>query len=366
MKCSSSSKDEPPYPPQIKDLTRFKVPKDSLLVSLNSHILAGKDFETASSSKQVKIRSVSEDLAYGITNGKFKTPKHTALATFIRQHTRSKKVITMLNKLNHCISNDEMLSLETDWARSMRAREHHVPRDVVKGEPLAQGMDNFDLKQYTETGEGTDHVTQSLALQLIPENGTHETQPIPEVSKTKRRSFPASETHSVTFKINKKQASSYDPVDANNIHRCAVRTTSLEYDLFICESSGFQSRGSVDCLVPSFAGWTAMQFKHLYENIKVVIGYYPPYLKPITDAASVDAKLKSFKKCADYLGQPYTIVFADMDVVIRSQKILWSKKEFYKNKVIVVPGMMHTEMDLLGAIGIMVDGSGFNDILEGA
>ena len=31
--------DEPPYPPQIKDLTRYEVPKDSLLISLNSHIL---------------------------------------------------------------------------------------------------------------------------------------------------------------------------------------------------------------------------------------------------------------------------------------------------------------------------------------
>ena len=85
--------DEPPYPPQIKDLTRYEVPKDSLLVSLNSHILAGKDFETASSSKQVKIRSVSEDLAYGITNGKFKTPKHTALATFIRQHKQAQAAL---------------------------------------------------------------------------------------------------------------------------------------------------------------------------------------------------------------------------------------------------------------------------------
>ena len=55
-----------------------------------------------------------------------------------------------------------------------------------------------------------------------------------------------------------------------------------------------------------------------------------------------------------------------MDVVIRSQKILWSKREYYKNKVIVIPGMMHNEMDLLGAVGIMVDGSGFNDILETA
>ena len=130
--------------------------------------------------------------------------------------------------------------------------------------------------------------------------------------------------------------------------------------------AGLYFDGSTDCLAPSYSGWTALQFKDLYENLRVVIGYYPPYLKPITDAASIDAKLKSFKECSDYVGQTYTIVFADMDVVIRSQKILWSKREYYKNKVIVIPGMMHTEMDLLGAVGIMVDGSGFNDILEAA
>lgn len=357
--------DDPPYPPQIKDLARYTVPNDSLLITMSSHVLAGKDFGTSSHSKQVKIRSMSEDFAYGVTNGKFKTPKHTALAAFIRQHTRSKKVITMLNKLNHCISNDEMLSIETDWARSMRAMEHDVPRDIVKGIPVAQGMDNFDLKQYTETGEGTDHVTQSLALQLIPKDGTYETQPIPEVTKSKRRSFPPSATHSTTFKINKKQESSYT-IDAENVKHCSLVPSHHLFDLFICEMAAFKSGGSSEWLAPSYSGWTALQFKNLYENLRVVIGYYPPYLKPITDAASIDAKLRSFKACSEYVGQTYTIVFADMDVVIRSQKILWSKPDYYQNKVIIVPGMMHTEMDLLGAVGMMVDGSGFNDILETA
>ena len=60
------------------------------------------------------------------------------------------------------------------------------PRDIVKGIQVVQGMDNFDLKQYKETGEGTDHVTQSSALQLIPKDGTNETQLIPEVTKSKR------------------------------------------------------------------------------------------------------------------------------------------------------------------------------------
>ena len=317
---------DPPYPPQIQDLVQYKVPDNSLLVALSSHIISGTNFESSSHSKQVKIRSISEDFAYGVTNGKFKTPKHTALATFIRQHTRSKKVITMPNKLNHCISNDEMLSLETDWARCMKAMEHDIPRDIVKGVPVAQGMDNFDLRQYTETGEGTDHVTQSLALQLIPKDGTYETQPIPTVTKTKRRSFLPSATHSTTFKLNKKQTSSYC-IDKGNVRLCALVPSSHLLDLFMCEIAGLYSDGSTDFLAPSYSGWTALQFKDLYENLRVVIGYYPPYLKPITDAASIDAKLKSFKECADYVGQTYTIVFADMDVVIRSQKILWSKRE---------------------------------------
>ena len=78
---------DPPYPPQTQDLVQYKVPDNSLLVALSSHIISGTNFESSSHSKQVKIRSISEDFAYGATNGKFKTPKHTALAAFFRQHT---------------------------------------------------------------------------------------------------------------------------------------------------------------------------------------------------------------------------------------------------------------------------------------
>ena len=50
----------------------------------------------------------------------------------------------------------------------MRVIEHDISRDIVKGVRVAQGMDNFDSRQYTESGEGTDHVSESLAIQLIP------------------------------------------------------------------------------------------------------------------------------------------------------------------------------------------------------
>lgn len=50
-----------------------------------------------------KCASIYLDLYYLITNGDL-TPKHVSLAQYIHQFSRSKLIITLLNKLGHCIS----------------------------------------------------------------------------------------------------------------------------------------------------------------------------------------------------------------------------------------------------------------------
>lgn len=59
--------------------------------------------------------SIYMDLYYLITDGDL-TPKHVSLAQFTHHYTRSKLLITTLNKLGHCISYTSLKKVDSQAA----------------------------------------------------------------------------------------------------------------------------------------------------------------------------------------------------------------------------------------------------------
>ncbi|XP_045034643.1 uncharacterized protein LOC123475714 [Daphnia magna] len=54
--------------------------------------------------KELRIRSLAEDVIFSVTNGRSRPSKHLLLSLVMKSVTGSRKVIEVLNKLGHCVS----------------------------------------------------------------------------------------------------------------------------------------------------------------------------------------------------------------------------------------------------------------------
>ena len=64
--------------------------------------------------KSYRIKSISEDVVFAATSRRRTPAKHLQIRMAIKSLTGSKKVVTLLNRLGHCINYNEIEELETE------------------------------------------------------------------------------------------------------------------------------------------------------------------------------------------------------------------------------------------------------------
>ena len=79
------------------------------------------DGSTLSAEKGRCVVMQGQDIIHAATNSQVKTPKHIGLAVTIHHLTGSKEVMTLLNRMGHCSSYDDVEIVNTAWAREMEA-----------------------------------------------------------------------------------------------------------------------------------------------------------------------------------------------------------------------------------------------------
>ena len=87
-----------------------------------------------------------------------------------------------------------------------------------------------------------------------------------------------------------------------------------------------------------------------------------PILHPITDFATVKKCLTISMEVTQKLNQEYTLVTMDLAAAKIAYDLIWGDRDLYE-KVIVNLGPFHTMCSYMGAIGKMISGSGFEDIV---
>ena len=92
-------------------------------------------------------------------------PNRVGLATSLKNNLRSKEYITLLNKNGHCISYDEVLAIETLWARQLMSNEDGyatLPSNIQSSDCcLVQAIaDNGDYGQE----ENSQHITNIVLV----------------------------------------------------------------------------------------------------------------------------------------------------------------------------------------------------------
>ena len=76
---------------------------------------------TLSAKKGRSVVMLGQDIIHAATNSQMKTPKHIGLAFTIHHLTGSKEVMTLLNRMGHCSSYDDVEIVNTAWEREMEA-----------------------------------------------------------------------------------------------------------------------------------------------------------------------------------------------------------------------------------------------------
>ena len=84
-----------------------------------------------------RIIMIAQDIVHSATHGRVKTPKHVALGMSVRNITGSKQVITLLNRMSHCSSYDEIEAVATGLAREILASKEScgvvIPSNISPG-----------------------------------------------------------------------------------------------------------------------------------------------------------------------------------------------------------------------------------------
>ena len=123
---------------------------------------------------QVKRDVVFQILHYMISGGKEPTPFHVMIAEGIHSLTRSKELVTALNRHGICVGYNTVKRIDVDIAEQIisTAGDNRIPLPPVleSSSPLNGAMDNFDRNESTLAGTGSTHDTILVLFQNVPAN----------------------------------------------------------------------------------------------------------------------------------------------------------------------------------------------------
>ena len=118
---------------------------------------------TLSAEKGRHVVMLGQDIIHAATKSQVKTPKHIGLAVIIHHLTGSKDVVTLLNRMGHCSSYDDVEIVNTAWAREMEARSQQtgvvILSNITAGPFVQFAADNNDFNKETLDGKQTTHAT---------------------------------------------------------------------------------------------------------------------------------------------------------------------------------------------------------------
>ena len=129
-----------------------------------SHLFHGRQVS------QVKMDVIFQILHYAFSGGKEPTPLHIMVAEGVHSLTRSKELVTALNRHGIFVSCNTVGRIDVDLAERIitTAGDNRVPAVLEASSPLNGAMDNFDRNESTLAGTGSTHDTILLLFQNVP------------------------------------------------------------------------------------------------------------------------------------------------------------------------------------------------------
>ena len=111
------------------------------LVKFPRYLVGGGPYlgRELAAAKSYRITSISEDVVFVATSGRRRPAKHSQIGMAIKSLTGSKKVVTMLNRLGHCINYNGIEELETELTYNCSNANQITPSGMSKEKSCSTG-----------------------------------------------------------------------------------------------------------------------------------------------------------------------------------------------------------------------------------
>ena len=193
------------------------------------------------------VNSFGSDIINGVMRGRISTKKHYLLSLGLQSMIGTKSVITILNKLGHCLNYKKTCEIETAVAEStsIRAKEKNILPILPVGDEIILTFfwtDNFDVNIESQKGDGSIHITHLMAFQELVEGIPNNTNNNVSLPRSKRRKISIDPTaESALPSINK---NAEDPTKFNQI----VKPNSVPSRFFHCKIFGCFSKSGIQSI----------------------------------------------------------------------------------------------------------------------
>ena len=369
-----------PWPPSASYLQFDATKPPSSLVDFLAQLISGTSAENSSDKTQRLCGSFAEDICSATTRGRWNVPKHQLLGVTLHHLTGKADIVTMLHRYGHCSSYTAVLELETAIANQVQDQDAVLPSNITATDNnvIHVCWDNCDLNEETPSGAATTHTTHGIVIQQVSCSTEHSvsvaanTCTHPSKPKSRPRSFKPITDGPLPYA----RKSNAEPSILNVTSTAGAGDGETVSTCGLSDSEGLQTldnmKGQLWTLcramynsnwtVPDWSGWLSKTFGQADNVTLSRIGYMKPIMHPITDCATVKKCLTTSMEVTRKLNQEYTLVTMDLAAAKLAYDLIWGDQEQFA-KVIVNLGPFHTTCSYLGAIGKMMSGSGFEDIV---
>ena len=135
-------KNEFPRDPTVADIIKGEASPPEISNLFFRVLYGGLDVAKHNSKVCQLANSSSQDALFMTTRGRVKPEKHVSLGVALKSLTGSKKVITYLNKLGHCVNYHCIEELETALGSSLVNQQSLLPEGTLKNLSAGLAFDN--------------------------------------------------------------------------------------------------------------------------------------------------------------------------------------------------------------------------------
>jgi len=353
-----SSSPRQPWPPTVASLKSVNPPQ--ILKNFMIRLISGKPASNPDLADNVLrlADSMSEDMCSAVTKSKWVMPKHVLLGMSLRHLTGSAEIVTILNRYGHCQSYSKLLQLETALAYQAKLSDR-LPPGISDSHNVVANLcfDNFDLLEETRSGAATTHSTHGIIIQELKPGTEPPSDAGSEVHKSGQRTFKYSHDPLQAVRQTAKAEPDVKPASLTSYNK--TDSIALQQGCFawtVCHGLVNSAQN-----VPEWTGWVSATAKERHvqpSNIR----YLKPIMHPITQLSTIQECLKLAMDITQQIGQDHTFVTFDLAAAKLALNLVWADSDKYKS-VTVHLGAFHTMCSYMGAIGRMMTGSGFEEVV---
>ena len=295
------------------------------------------------------------------------TPLSIYISMLIHAKTRSRHLIDTLSNLGLCVSYNRLMNISTDLANTVCTKYHEdqvvCPLNLSNGTFTCGAVDNIDHNPSARTAKDSFHGT-AISLMQFP---TSETPGVPRVRiqqdiprKSKILPLPQSYTlvHPVTKTLDPIVPVKKCPINADE---SIVKVYMKKEHKWLSHLSTMVNKDSLDG--GDYASWAAHSASEQPPQsiIPSTIALLPLFRENAHSTCMMAHAMQMVINATHHLNPSQTpVIVSDQPLYALCKQIQWTWPQKYgEDKIVIMMGGLHIEMNLLKLLGDWLRGSGW-------